>query len=126
MRLSGSRPQLYPSVTRIMRVDLCAVSQLLLFRTTKRDIPEDPLIKGPFRASRSGLSSPSGPPRPLLQKDPRRRRAFWIWIPVVRFLVVEFANKLESCDFFFFFFRKGRQTKLESKTENKNFAMTQI
>lgn len=28
--------------TPIMRVDLCAASQLLLFLTTKRDIPEEP------------------------------------------------------------------------------------
>lgn len=96
-------------VTPIMRADLCVCSQLLLFVTTKRDIPEDPLIKGSFRASRCRTHVPQRSTTSPVDEDPRGRRR---WIPVVRFLVVEFANNLELI---FFFSRKGQQTKLESQ-----------
>lgn len=38
--------------TRILRFDLCAVSQLLRFLATAQDIPADLLIEGSFRAER--------------------------------------------------------------------------
>lgn len=95
-------------VTRIMRVDLCAVSQLLHFLTTKRDIPEDLLIKGSFRAQRCRTHrtqrSTTSPGCKTIQEYAAHFCSAWIWMPVVHFLVVsafagsEFANKLDSCD----------------------------